>query len=84
MRKYEKRLVKTLADIVCDMCNKSCQKPQDSFEYGTLTAAWGYFSQHDEETIRLDLCEECFYSIMAFIKPQLDTTRAARDQSSSN
>jgi hypothetical protein len=87
MHKHEKQLRKTLVDIVCDMCNKSCRAATDAFddfEVGYISASWGYSSKHDGETVHLDLCEGCFYSIMAHIEPQLAATRALRDQSSSD
>ena len=87
MHKHEKQLRETLVDIVCDMCNKSCRAATDAFddfEVGHISASWGYSSKHDGETVHLDLCEECFYSIMAHIEPKLADTRKLRDQSSSD
>lgn len=54
MRKYKEVLRKEIADVVCDICKKSCIKCFDDVgfaEYATIEARWGYCSKKDGEKI---------------------------------
>ena len=58
--------VDTIVDVICDKCHQSTYK-EENFEYAHLYACWGYYSNHDDEEIDLDLCENCTYEILTWI-----------------
>lgn len=64
MKKYEVRPRRTLVDITCDICGKSCKTKLDDFEYATLSASWGYCSRKDGESYSALLCEDCFDDVV--------------------
>ena len=71
MKKYEERKIPVIADIICDMCGKSCKiddEGGENYEFATLTAEWGYHSKHDMETIKIELCEDCCYKLKDIIE----------------
>jgi hypothetical protein len=50
-----------IADIICDVCGKSCKKhPKADFEFATLNSTWGYFSKKDMERHQIIFCEDCY------------------------
>lgn len=60
-------------DIRCDACSKRTKKvihDTDLFEYGTLSASWGYAYQHDSEKYEIHLCEACFFQTITNLKEQ--------------
>jgi hypothetical protein len=57
MKIFEERIVETVLDRVCDVCNESVMTDID---YGELHARWGYCSKEEGNTYHLDLCESCF------------------------
>lgn len=67
MKKYEILPARTLADVVCDVCGKSCKTPLDDYEYATLSASWGYSSRKDGVQYEADLCEDCFDNMVAYV-----------------
>lgn len=82
MRKYKKALKDQLADVVCDVCGKSCMtrcsmEDPAMAEYAVLEAQWGYCSRNDGERYACDMCEDCFGKVSAFI----DSLKATRDGS---
>ena len=72
MRKFRKTLKDEVADIICDICGRSCMSecslddPAMS-EYATLEAIWGYCSVRDGERYICEMCEDCFGKVSAFI-----------------
>ena len=55
----------------CDICRSSCNKStgeSDVFEYATLFARWGYYSNKDLESHECHMCEVCYDKITDFIK----------------
>jgi hypothetical protein len=63
MKITEKRLVDTVVDCVCDVCNQSLMLEINGENYdecAELTASWGYGSKQDGKSYHLDLCESCF------------------------
>lgn len=71
MKILEKRLVETVIDRVCDVCQKSVfiEINNDSFEEcATLNAVWGYGSKQDGNCHQIDLCENCFNSTLTMLK----------------
>lgn len=72
MRKYKKVLKDELEDVVCDVCGKSCVSGTlEAFgvgaEFAVLRADWGYGSRKDGESFMLEMCEDCFDKIVAFV-----------------
>ena len=80
MKKYKTRQTRTLVDICCDVCGKSCKNEHardydddqelhedGDFEYGTVSATWGYFSRKDGESHSAILCETCFDDVVKHI-----------------
>lgn len=71
MRKYKEVLRKEIADVVCDICKKSCIKCFDDVgfaEYATIEARWGYCSKKDGEKFESEICEDCFDKLIDFIE----------------
>lgn len=65
------RVVETVVDVLCDQCGDSCTREVHGevlHEYATLSAGWGYGSRHDGQRYSLQLCERCFFAILASIE----------------
>jgi hypothetical protein len=76
MKIREKRLVETVVDRVCDVCQKSLliEINNDRFEEcAELKAEWGYGSGQDGISYHLDLCENCFNSVITILKDRRET-----------
>lgn len=71
-----------VTDITCDICGKSCKvdegvinnelRPDNGnmyreFEYMTLTAHWGYYSNKDMQYWEAHVCEKCVDEKFGFI-----------------
>lgn len=67
MKLYKNKLQKTLDDVVCDVCGKHCTNPI-GIESATIEAVWGYGSHHDGYQFDIDLCEDCFFTIIDHLK----------------
>lgn len=69
------------SDIKCDVCGKSCKKTENRFfdyseteyEFATIDADWGYYSDSDGKSYNIDLCENCFYDTLAHLKLRCKT-----------
>ena len=63
--------VQEITDIICDICGHSCKKDIESnicdYEYATLSASWGYYSNKDAVTWVCNICENCADKIMKYI-----------------
>lgn len=80
MREFKKVLRRSVIDVVCDVCHHSCLKEticdaeEDlrMFEYATLSADWGYWSDgKDGEKHECHLCEKCYELVKEYIEKQL-------------
>jgi len=63
MKVYAEKLVETVVDKICDVCEESVMIELNSEKYeesGELSATFGYGSQEDGNVYHLDLCEKCF------------------------
>lgn len=81
MKKYKTRQARVLVDILCDVCGKSCKNEFNAvlgdddeqldeagdFEYGTVSASWGYSSRKDGVSYSATLCETCFDDVVKHI-----------------
>lgn len=72
MRIYKTEPKKVVDEILCDCCGESCRvtEPVVEYEYATIEATWGYFSDQDGSQFNIDLCENCFNDVLSFIKNQ--------------
>ena len=63
--------------FICDACGLTCAKAKDEngndegYEYATIKATWGYFSNKDQQRHRCDLCEDCYDRVRGFIESEL-------------
>ncbi|MDM5076628.1 hypothetical protein OB931_09595 [Aeromonas media] len=56
-------------DILCDVCGRSTKTNFGTNEYGSLSADFGYGSQHhDGERYKVHLCEGCFFGVLATVR----------------
>lgn len=60
MKVYAEKIVETMVDIICDVCEDSVVIEGNCEETGTLSASFGYGSKEDGNVYHLDLCENCF------------------------
>lgn len=63
MQILTERLVESVVDLICDVCNKSIviELYSEKFEEcGELKARWGCGSKENGNTYHLDFCESCF------------------------
>ena len=70
MKVTEKVEVDAVTDVRCDVCLTSTQSKNGRLEFATLQAHWGYGSQHDGERYEVHLCEDCFFSTLAYFNVQ--------------
>ena len=70
MKVTEKVEVDAVTDVRCDVCLTSTQSKNGGLEFATLQAHWGYWSQHDGERYEVHLCEDCFFSTLAYFNVQ--------------
>ncbi|MGY4877847.1 hypothetical protein ACLUEY_08140 [Vreelandella aquamarina] len=70
MKVTEKIEVDAVTDVRCDVCLTSTQTVNGGLEFATLQAHWGYGSQHDGERYEVHLCEDCFFSTLAYFKQE--------------
>ncbi len=70
MKVTEKVEVDAVTDVRCDVCLTSTQSKNGGLEFATLQAHWGYGSQHDGERYEVHLCEDCFFSTLAYFNVQ--------------
>lgn len=66
--KYESKLIKTVDDVLCDICEKSCRTNWGSFEYMIMEAHWGYGSGCDGAYMLAHICEDCVFTKFKNIK----------------
>lgn len=69
MRTYKEEVRKTVDEIFCDCCGKSCtiSEPVVEHEYASIEAIWGYFSNQDGKQYNIEICEDCFNDVLEFI-----------------
>jgi len=71
---------------ICDICKQSCNKISsgegknyESYEFATLYARWGYYSNKDLTSSHCHICENCFDKVKDFIENNLKgTVRTAK------
>ncbi|MDI5874904.1 hypothetical protein [Shewanella xiamenensis] len=84
MKLYEKQLVNTVVDRVCDVCGNSVMIDVNGHKYeevGELKAHWGYGSKEDGTAYHLDLCEDCFrYAVSSLRELRRSTIMFDKDQ----
>lgn len=70
MKVIGKVAVDAVTDMVCDACLSSARVTGEGLGLATLQAQWGYGIQHDGERYELHLCENCFFSTLAYFKQE--------------
>lgn len=75
MKTHKKKMVKTVDKIYCDSCGKDCTItcPVDEYEYASIEATWGYFSNQDGLQFDIQICEKCFDEVIDFLKKKRTT-----------
>jgi len=68
MKRFKKKSVDILAEIICDICGGSCSYENFGHEYASIEAVWGYGSTMDGKEYEIHLCESCFKSIIKYLK----------------
>lgn len=73
-------VIKSNADVLCDVCGRNTRIPGYGLQFGTLQAAWGYGSRHDGERYRVQLCEFCFFQALANLRQERRISRLFDDE----
>ena len=76
MKVYAEKLVETVVDKLCDVCEKSVMVSLNGEKYeecGELSATFGYGSKEDGNVYHLDLCESCFKTALFALREQRST-----------
>jgi hypothetical protein len=71
---YAEKLVETMVDKICDVCEESVLIEGKYEESGTLSASFGYGSKEDGNVYHLDLCEKCFKTALYALRDERRTT----------
>lgn len=74
MKVYAEKLVETMVDKICDVCEESVLIEEKYEESGTLSASFGYGSKEDGNVYHLDLCEKCFKTALYALRDERRTT----------
>ncbi len=76
IKEIQKKDIKVLTDITCDICGLSCLNPAtNNFEYMALKASWGFGTNKDMEKWTAQICEKCVdekFSEIKFKKEEYD------------
>ncbi len=76
MKVYAEKLVKTVVDKICDVCEQSVMIEVNKHKYeecGELKASFGYGSKEDGKLYQLDLCESCFKTALYALRDKRRT-----------
>jgi hypothetical protein len=65
---YAEKIVETIVDKICDVCEDSVLIEGNYEETGTLSASFGYRSKEDGNVYHLDLCEKCFKTALLALR----------------
>jgi hypothetical protein len=69
MRTFKDKTIQVVDDVNCDACGKSTTNNTNiGPDYAILESCWGYGSKDDGTKYNIDLCEECFFEVLSFIK----------------
>lgn len=68
MKAYTEKIVETMVDKICDVCEESVVIEGKYEETGTLSASFGYGSKEDGNVYHLDLCEKCFKTALLALR----------------
>jgi len=69
MKTFKEQLRRVVDDVSCDICGKSTTNNTNiGPDYATLESCWGYGSKHDGSKYDIELCENCFFEVLDFIK----------------
>lgn len=71
MKILAEKLVESVVDRLCDVCNESVQIDLNGYKYeecAELAVEWGYGSKEDGKKYHIDLCENCFNVALCALK----------------
>jgi hypothetical protein len=69
MKIFKEQRRRVVDDVSCDICGKSTTNNTNvGPDYATLESCWGYGSKHDGSKYDIELCENCFFEVLDFIK----------------
>lgn len=69
MKTFKEKTIKVVDDVRCDSCGASTTNNIISGpDYATLEGCWGYGSKNDGTKYDIELCENCFFEVLDFIK----------------
>ena len=68
MKTYKKIQRTAIDKVYCDICSKCCTTDDYSTEYATLEAVWTYGSKYDGLKFDNQLCENCFYDTIQWMR----------------
>ena len=77
MNVYEEKLVETVVDKICDVCEESVMielNGEKHEESGELSATFGYGSQEDGNVYHPDLCEKCLKTALYALRDKRRVT----------
>lgn len=77
MKTYKKEIRKVVDDVICDCCGNSTTTMNIGPAWANIGATWGYGSIHDGMEYDIDLCENCFYDTVKFLKDKRSEIRPA-------
>ena len=69
--------IKIVDEVICNCCGQPIKKDEWNnshfYDHIHISKNWGYFSNHDGETHKLDICEECCEKLLETfkIKPEI-------------
>ncbi|WP_165668519.1 hypothetical protein [Metapseudomonas otitidis] len=78
--------IKSVSDVLCDVCGAITRIEGYGLQFGTLRASWGFGSAHDGERYEVHLCEPCFFTTLAGLKRDrmVNTMFSAGDEDLNN
>ena len=78
MKTYKEEVKKVVDDVICDCCGQSTNTSGNTTHiypsWAELGAMWGYGCINDGVQYDIDLCEQCFMSVVDFIKKKRKQT----------
>lgn len=69
MKTFKDKTIKVIDDVHCDACGKSTTNYINvGPDYASIESCWGYGSKNDGTKYNIELCENCFFEVLNFIK----------------
>lgn len=70
MKKQINAMKKTEIHVYCNVCGRELEHKGDILleDYIQITKQWGYFSEHDLELHKFNICEHCYNEMQKHFK----------------